>query len=76
METTKQNGPQPRIVIIGGGIAGLSAAWQIRQMQGQHAVHCTVLEADERWGGNERESVVPSIIEIEGLAPVVDETQE
>jgi uncharacterized protein (TIGR04168 family) len=26
--------------------------------------------------GNERESVVPSIIEIEGLAPVVDETQE
>ncbi len=51
MKATKQNGPQPRIVIIGGGIAGLSAAWQIRQMQGQTAVHCTVVEADGRWGG-------------------------
>jgi len=41
---------KPHVVIIGGGISGLSAAWYLQQ---QHAleVQYTVLEASERWGG-------------------------
>lgn len=37
------------IVVIGGGIAGLSAAWAIQQ-SGKPA-RLTILEADSRWGG-------------------------
>lgn len=37
---------RPHIVIIGGGISGLSAAWQARD-----AARVTVLEASARWGG-------------------------
>lgn len=36
------------IAIIGGGIAGLSAAWAIQQ---SGAATYTLLEADDRWGG-------------------------
>src|SRR5687767_1625769 len=39
----------PRLVIVGGGIAGLSAAWYSRQ-QGVD-VQITLLEASERRGG-------------------------
>ncbi|MCC6802449.1 MAG: protoporphyrinogen oxidase [Anaerolineae bacterium] len=38
-----------RLVIVGGGIAGLSAAWYARQQDAD--VQITVLEACERWGG-------------------------
>lgn len=37
---------RPHVVIVGGGIAGLSAAWYL-----QDHVHCTLLEASDRWGG-------------------------
>jgi protoporphyrinogen/coproporphyrinogen III oxidase len=38
------------IVIVGGGIAGLSAAWELQQQLGDR-LRCTVLEANGRWGG-------------------------
>lgn len=42
----------PHVVIVGGGISGLSAAWQItRDLPGARV---TVLEADPRWGGKIR----------------------
>lgn len=42
-----------RIIIIGGGIAGLSASWYLQQNAKQRhlALHVTVLEASPRWGG-------------------------
>jgi oxygen-dependent protoporphyrinogen oxidase len=36
-----------RIAIIGGGITGLSAAWELQQ----RGVEFTLLEASDRWGG-------------------------
>lgn len=39
-----------RVVVVGGGIAGLAAAWFLRQ-QGGDAVEVTVLEAAPRVGG-------------------------
>lgn len=39
---------RPRIVIIGGGIAGLSAAWFIQQA---NEADYTVLEQADQWGG-------------------------
>jgi protoporphyrinogen/coproporphyrinogen III oxidase len=44
------NHKPPHLIIIGGGIAGLSAAWELQQ-QADGRLHCTVLEADDRWGG-------------------------
>jgi oxygen-dependent protoporphyrinogen oxidase len=41
---------KPRIAIVGGGISGLSAAWEILGAAGDR-VDVTVLEADGRWGG-------------------------
>lgn len=41
---------RPAVVIIGGGITGLSAAWELWRTAGP-AVHITVLEAGDRWGG-------------------------
>lgn len=41
---------QPHIVIVGGGITGLSAAWEIQQTAGADAA-VTILEAGDRWGG-------------------------
>jgi protoporphyrinogen/coproporphyrinogen III oxidase len=38
------------IIIIGGGIAGLSAAWELQRQAGER-LRCTILEADGRWGG-------------------------
>ena len=42
-----------RVVIVGGGISGLSAAWSLqKQAQGQGVrLHITVLESADRWGG-------------------------
>ncbi|MCA9970574.1 MAG: protoporphyrinogen oxidase [Anaerolineales bacterium] len=38
------------IAIIGGGISGLSAAWELQQ-SARRPLRLTVLEADDRWGG-------------------------
>ncbi len=42
-----------RIVIVGGGIAGLSTAWYLRQQAQSQGIRVsiTVLEASNRWGG-------------------------
>lgn len=42
--------PQTHVVIIGGGISGLSAAWEVQQQAGDR-VRLTILEAGDRWGG-------------------------
>jgi len=41
------------IIIVGGGISGLSAAWYLQQQARQTGmdIQCTVLEASDRWGG-------------------------
>ena len=44
---TKPSGVPPHILIIGGGIAGLSAAWQLQQQ----GIGYTLLEASDRLGG-------------------------
>lgn len=49
---------QPRVVVIGGGITGLAAAWALRQRAGA-AVALTVLEAAGRWGGKVETHVMP-----------------
>ncbi len=43
-----------RVVIIGGGISGLSATWYLQQQQAHQSgieIEYTVLEASDRWGG-------------------------
>jgi len=52
------------IAIIGGGITGLSAAWEAQQ----HGITYTLLEASERWGGK----VISSEIEMNGARFLVD----
>lgn len=47
------------IIIIGGGITGLSAAWELQQRAGEQ-VNLTVLEADSRWGGKVLTQTMPS----------------
>jgi oxygen-dependent protoporphyrinogen oxidase len=44
------NGKIPRIVVVGGGITGLSAAWYAQALAKQ-PVQVTVLEKEYRWGG-------------------------
>ncbi len=41
------------VVIIGGGITGLSAAWYLQQLAEKSAdpIHYTLLESSDRWGG-------------------------
>src|SRR4051812_2438661 len=41
------------VVIIGGGVTGLSAAWTLQQQAAQEGIslRCTLLEASDRWGG-------------------------
>lgn len=55
----------PHLVVVGGGIAGLSAAWYARQ--GDADVQITVLEASERWGGK----VYTEHVETDGDAPLI-----
>jgi oxygen-dependent protoporphyrinogen oxidase len=52
------------LVIIGGGITGLSAAWEAQQ----RGISYTLLEASERWGGK----VVSSEIQMNGSRFLVD----
>jgi protoporphyrinogen/coproporphyrinogen III oxidase len=37
---------RPHVVVVGGGITGLAAAWHLRDV-----ADCTVVEASARWGG-------------------------
>lgn len=52
-EIETQPSTKQRIVIIGGGISGLSAAWYLQQQakNSDLAIHVTVLESSNRWGG-------------------------
>jgi oxygen-dependent protoporphyrinogen oxidase len=43
-----------RIVVIGGGISGLAAAWAVRQSAGANDLDVLVLERDARVGGKAR----------------------
>ncbi len=52
-----------RVAVVGGGIAGLSAAWELER----HDVDVTILEAADHLGGKLRRSAVP------GLAMALDE---
>jgi oxygen-dependent protoporphyrinogen oxidase len=59
------------VVIVGGGIAGLSAAWYLQREAARQSipVRYTLLEASERWGGKIRSERIdgvgggPTIIE-------------
>ncbi|MBA3868323.1 MAG: protoporphyrinogen oxidase [Anaerolineae bacterium] len=45
--------PSKQVVIVGGGIAGLSAAWYLQQKAAEQGLNLqyTVLEQSNRWGG-------------------------
>lgn len=47
----------PRVAVVGAGIAGLAAAWELEQ----HGVDVTVVEASDRVGGKLRQSEVPGL---------------
>jgi protoporphyrinogen/coproporphyrinogen III oxidase len=51
----RENAPR-HVVIIGGGITGLSAAWYLGQEAARQKFHLnyTILEASDRWGGKIR----------------------
>ena len=50
--------PTATVAIIGGGITGLSAAWELWRSAGP-AVHIVVLEAGHRWGGKVLTQTMP-----------------
>lgn len=58
-------GPQPHVVVVGGGIAGLAAAWFLRQHPAG-APRVTVLEASPVVGGKLRVSEVAGLPVDEG----------
>ncbi len=41
---------KPTVIVVGGGITGLSAAWEIQRRAGDNS-QAIVLEAGDRWGG-------------------------
>ncbi|MGE0472862.1 MAG: protoporphyrinogen oxidase [Nitrospirales bacterium] len=47
------NSPSGHVVVIGGGITGLSAAYAVIEeaQKANSSVRCTILEQDSRWGG-------------------------
>lgn len=51
--------PQPHIVIIGGGITGLSAAWHLQQTTSE--ITYTLLEKSNRWGGKVITETIPGV---------------
>ncbi|MBN1667350.1 MAG: protoporphyrinogen oxidase, partial [Anaerolineales bacterium] len=55
------------IIVIGGGISGLSAAWELQQQAGP-GLHLTVLEADDGWGGK----IATRQIELPGGVAIID----
>jgi oxygen-dependent protoporphyrinogen oxidase len=48
----------PTVAIVGGGITGLSAAWEVWRSAGP-GVRVVVLEADSRWGGKVLTQTMP-----------------
>lgn len=59
------------VVVIGGGIAGLSTAWYLQKAQEDGAnLHYTVLEQSDRWGGKvlteQVDDVAPEPFIVEG----------
>src|SRR5688500_2173791 len=58
----RENAPK-QVVIIGGGITGLSAAWYLGQEVARHGhrLDYTILEASGRWGGKIRTEQVDYI---------------
>lgn len=53
---------RPRVVVVGGGVAGLTAAYRLSRRGDHRDAHVTVVEADHRVGGKLRS------IEVGGLA--------
>src|SRR5215831_17057771 len=71
MQTDVSGESGAHVVIVGGGIAGLSAAWYLQREAGRQSlpVRYTLLEASDRWGGKIRSERIegvgggPTIIE-------------
>jgi oxygen-dependent protoporphyrinogen oxidase len=62
-ESSTSGGSGAHIAIVGGGIAGLSAAWYLQQeaaRQGPPARY-TLLEASDRWGGRIRSERIEGV---------------
>src|ERR1700709_2255513 len=61
--------PSKQVVIVGGGIAGLSAAWYLQQEAAKQGLNLqyTVLEQSKRWGGK----IQTEVIEGFGDAPFI-----
>ncbi len=59
--------PIKRVVIVGGGIAGLSTAFALLEEAKRlnETLHCTVLEAQAKWGGKISTTLVDGLI-VEG----------
>jgi protoporphyrinogen/coproporphyrinogen III oxidase len=53
LDTTIETHKRLKVVIVGGGISGLSTAWYLEQLAKAQdiSLDCTVLEKSERWGG-------------------------
>jgi len=64
-DTTRQ--PDRHVVIIGGGITGLSAGWYLQQAAGRINLHYTILEQSQRWGGKVRTESIDDV----GDAPFI-----
>ncbi|WP_093171397.1 protoporphyrinogen oxidase [Sinosporangium album] len=62
-------GNRRHVVVIGGGIAGLAAAWFLRQ--GGDRVRVTVLEGSDRVGGKLRASEVAGVMVDEGAEAMI-----
>lgn len=64
--TTTYTPTQPpnclRVVVAGGGIAGLSTAWHLQRAaaEADTPLHVTVLESGDRWGGKIHTETVPT----------------
>jgi len=69
--TSSENGKGKHIVIIGGGIAGLSTAWYLQKQAAEKslALRYTVLEKSSRWGGK----ILTEQVEGDGDQPFVVE---
>jgi len=59
--TANRSRAEHHVVIIGGGISGLSAAWYVQQSQ--PGIRYTVLEASDRWGGKVRTEQIDGVAE-------------